>query len=315
MKPLNERASLLVDEMVDRAEELDLAVHVTDEGTRVIDAGVDAPGSLEAGRLYAEACMSGLGRVSFTRYSEGGLTMPGLSVTVIKPVLACLASQYAGWQIADDGYFAMASGPGRVLHGKEPLLEELKYREKTDRAVLLLESDKLPPRDVIRKVAELCGVRPESLCLVVAPTRSVVASVQVVARVVETGMHKMHECGFDVNAVLTGWGTAPLPPVASNSLEAMGWTNDAVLYGGDVWYGVRTDDDSILRVLERLPSSAAKDFGTPFAKLFRQYDGDFYKIDPLLFSPARIVVNNLSTGKVFHAGECATGVLREEWGL
>ncbi|MFP4481949.1 MAG: methenyltetrahydromethanopterin cyclohydrolase [Thermovirgaceae bacterium] len=315
MKALNERASLLVDEMIQRAEELDVTVHVTGEGARVIDAGVEASGSLEAGRLYAEACMSGLGKISFIHYSEGGLAVPGLSVTVAKPVLACLASQYAGWQIADDGYFAMVSGPGRILRGKEPLLEELEYREETGKAVLLLESDELPPGNVVRKVAESCGVVSESLFLVVAPTRSVVASVQVAARVVETGMHKMHECGFDVTSVMTGWGAVPLPPVGSNTLEAMGWTNDAVLYGGSVWYGVRTDDDSILEVLEKLPSSAARDFGTPFAKLFKQYDGDFYKIDPLLFSPARIMVNNLSTGKVFHAGEFATKILKEEWGL
>jgi len=315
MKPLNERASVLVDEMIDRAGELGLKVYVTDEGTRVIDAGVDAEGSLEAGRLYAEACMSGLGKVSFIQYSEGGLTLPGLCVTVAEPVLACLVSQYAGWQIADEGYFAMASGPGRALRGREPLLEELGYREDPGKAVLLFESDELPSGDVARKVAESCGVGPESLYLVVAPTRSVVASVQVAARVVETGMHKMHECGFDVTSVVTGWGVVPLPPVGSNTLEAMGWTNDAVLYGGNVWYGVRTGDEAILEVLEKLPSSAARDFGTPFAKLFKQYDGDFYKIDPLLFSPARVMINNLSTGRVFHAGGFATEVLREEWGI
>lgn len=315
MKPLNEAASVLVEEMIRRSPELDVAVHVTHEGAHVIDAGVEVRGSLEAGRLFAEACMSGLGRVAFVHYNEGGLAMPGLSVTVAKPVLACLASQYAGWQIAGDGYFAMASGPGRVLRGKEPLLEELGYHEEAGRAVLLLESDELPPHNVVRKVAESCLVDPESLFLVVAPTRSLVASVQVAARVVETGMHKMHECGFDVTSVVTGWGSVPLPPVGSSTLEAMGWTNDAVLYGGTVWYGVQTDDDSVLAVLGKLPSSAASDFGTPFAQLFRQYDGDFYRIDPLLFSPARVMVNNLSTGKVFHAGDLSTEVLRAEWGL
>jgi methenyltetrahydromethanopterin cyclohydrolase len=315
MKPLNEGASLLVDEMMHRAEDLDIAVHVSDSRAHVIDAGIHVRGSLEAGRLYAEACMSGLGKVDFVHYNEGALTMPGLSVTVSKPVLACLASQYAGWQIAEKDYFAMASGPGRVMRGKEPLLEELGYREQAEKIVLLLESDKLPSQEVLQKIAESCGVESASLYVLVAPTRSIVASVQVAARVVETGMHKMHECGFDVTTVVTGWGTVPLPPVGSNMLEAMGWTNDAVLYGGNVWYAVETDDDSILEVLEKLPSSAATDFGTPFAELFKQYDGDFYRIDPLLFSPARIMVNNLSTGKVFHAGDLATEVLRAEWGL
>ncbi|MCF7935679.1 MAG: methenyltetrahydromethanopterin cyclohydrolase [Synergistales bacterium] len=312
---LNERAAVLVQELIHEAEQLDVAVHRTEAGPVVVDAGVETAGSLEAGRLYAEACMSGLGRVAFVPYVHEGLSMPGVSVTVSRPVRACLASQYAGWQVSGGDYFAMASGPARILRGKEPLLEELGITEEPGVAVLTLESDSLPPAEVTRQLAADCGIPPQTLYLVVAPTKSLAASVQVVARVVETGLHKMHEVGFDIRAVKSGWGTAPLPPVGRNTLQAMGWTNDAVLYGGDVWYAVDCEDSAAEAVLERLPSSAARDFGVPFAELFKRYDGDFYQIDPLLFSPARVTLNNLATGRIFRAGELAVPVLSEEWGL
>jgi len=315
MKPLNEKAAVIVRDIIERAEELDVGVHRYKNGSVVVDAGVDRVGSLEAGRLYSEVCLGGLGDVSFIPYDVDGLSMPGLCVTTSRPLLACLASQYAGWRISDDDYFAMASGPGRILRGREPLLEEIGFTEKTTEAVLTLESDNLPSEGVTASIAQRCGVEPDGLYLVVARTNSTVASVQVVARVVETGMHKMHECGFDVTAVKSGWGVAPLAPVASNSLKAMGWTNDAVLYGGDVFYMVTAEDAAIESVMDKLPSSAASDFGVPFGELFKRYEGDFYKIDPLLFSPARITINNLSTGKLFRAGEPAVSVLKKEWGI
>ncbi len=315
MKPLNENAAAMVREMIEKAEELDVRVHRYENGTFVVDAGVECSGSLEAGRLYSEACLGGLGDVSFIPYDVDGLSMPGICVTTSRPLVSCLASQYAGWRISDDDYFAMASGPGRVLRGKEPLLEEIGYTEETTEAVLTLESDMLPPEGVTESIARRCGVDPDGLYLVVARTNSTAASVQVVARVVETGMHKMHECGFDVSTVKSGWGVAPLAPVGKNTLQAMGWTNDAVLYGGDVFYMVDADDAAIESVMDKLPSSAASDFGVPFGELFKRYEGDFYKIDPLLFSPARITVNNLSTGKLFRAGAPAVSVLKKEWGI
>ena len=130
-----------------------------------------------------------------------------------------------------------------------------------------------------------------------------VGSVQVAARVVETGLHKMLEVGFDIGTVLSGFGTCPLAPIAQDDLRAIGRTNDAVLYGGRAWYTVRTEDTHIETFIEKLPSSASRDYGTPFFDLFQRYGGDFYKIDPLLFSPAEVYVNNQTSGRTFHVGE------------
>ncbi len=303
MISVNERAVEIVRRMIADAEPLGLAVTCLPNGTTVVDAGVKVAGSLQAGRLFAEVCLGGLGEVRFCELDFDGLRLPGVTVSVSHPSVACMAAQYAGWAVKKGKFFAMGSGPARALYAGEPLFEKLDYRDQADVAVLALEGRKLPPQEAAEKVAGKCNIFPDRLYLLIAPTASLVGSVQVAARVVETGLHKMLEVGFDISTVLSGFGTCPLAPIAKDDLRAVGRTNDGVLYGGRAWYTVRADDAQIEEVIERLPSSASRDYGTPFYDLFKQYDGDFYKIDPLLFSPAEVSISNLTSGRTFHAGE------------
>ena len=308
MISLNEQALEIVRQMIVGAKVLGITVQRLANETTVVDAGVKVSGSLEAGRLFAEVCLGGLGQVRFCELNFKDFSLPGVEITVSQPVLACMAAQYAGWAVkaeeneGSDTYMAMGSGPARALYGAEPLFEQLAYRDQTDVAVLALESRTLPSAAVALWVAQKCRVSPEHLYLLVAPTASLVGSVQVAARVVETGLHKMLEVGFDIGTVLSGFGTCPIAPIAKDDLRAIGRTNDAVLYGGRAWYTVRTDDAHIENFIEKLPSSASRDYGTPFLDLFQRYGGDFYKIDPLLFSPAEVYVNNQTSGRTFHAG-------------
>jgi methenyltetrahydromethanopterin cyclohydrolase len=299
---VNERAVKIVQRMIADADALELAVTQLDNGTTVVDAGVRVPGSLEAGRLFAEVCLGGLGKVRFCELDVDGMWLPGVTVSVSHPPVACMAAQYAGWAVKGKKFFAMGSGPARALYRGEPLFEQLDYRDQADVAVLALEGRKLPPEEAAEKVAAKCQVSPDRLYLLVAPTASLVGSVQVAARVVETGLHKMLEVGFDLGTMISGFGTCPLAPIAKDDLRAIGRTNDAVLYGGRAWYTVRADDAQIEPVIEQLPSSASRDYGTPFYDLFQRYDGDFYKIDPLLFSPAEVAINNVTSGRTFRAG-------------
>ena len=299
---VNERAVKIVQRMIADAEALELAVAQLENGATVVDAGVQVPGSLEAGRLFAEVCLGGLGKVRFCELDVDGLWLPGVTVTVSHPPVACMAAQYAGWAVKGKKFFAMGSGPARALYRGEPLFEHLDYQDQADVAVLALEGRKLPLEEAAEKVATKCQVSPDHLYLLVAPTASLVGSVQVAARVVETGLHKMLEVRFDLGTVLSGFGTCPLAPISGDDLRAIGRTNDAVLYGGRAWYTVRADDAQIGPVIEQLPSSASRDYGTPFYDLFQRYEGDFYKIDPLLFSPAEVAINNVTSGRTFRAG-------------
>lgn len=315
MFSLNEGAKAVFDRLAGAADALQVGVAILDNGTTVLDTGVHVDGSLEAGRLFAEVCLAGLADVSLCQLQLEDLTLPGVSVSVHQPLLACMASQYAGWAVdvpASEGakkYFAMGSGPARALYRGEPLFDKIDYRDPAAMAVLALESGKLPTPEVAAWVAAKCDVSPRDLSVVVAPTASFAGSVQIAARVVETGLHKMHEVGFDIGTVRSGFGTCPLAPVAADDLSAIGRTNDGVLYGGRAWYTVDTDDERIESVIERLPARASRDYGVPFGDLFSRYGGDFYKIDPLLFSPGEVCITNSASGRTFRSGGLDTGVL------
>lgn len=308
MISLNELSAGIVAQLAERAEPLEVAVSRFDNGAQLIDAGVDVAGSLEAGRLFAEVCMGGLGDVRLRGLQVDGLALPGVEVAVSRPALGCMAAQYAGWAVNvpasgdNKKYFAMGSGPARALYRGEPLFDHIDYADPGQMAVLTLEARHLPTEAVAEWVARKCGVSVDAVHLLVAPTASLVGSVQIAARVVETGLHKMHEVGFDIGAVRSGFGCCPLAPVAADDLTAIGRTNDAVLYGSRAWYTAQTEDAAVEDVIERLPSSASRDYGVSFLELFKRYEGDFYKIDPLLFSPAEVSITNTTSGRTFRAG-------------
>jgi methenyltetrahydromethanopterin cyclohydrolase len=313
---LNESALALADRLAAEAEPVGVAVTTLANSTRLIDCGAKAPGGFEAGRVFAEICMAGLGKVGYAPVVLDGRWFPGVTVTTDRPAVACLASQYAGWRVDRDGYFAMGSGPGRALIRAEELYDDLDWDEHASAAVLCLETRDAPPAEVADFVAQRAGVAASALTLVMAPTASIAGGVQIAARVVETALHKLHELDFDVRRVLAGFGSCPLPPVDGDDMAAIGRTNDAVLYGGQVHLTVEADDDDALRELVgRLPASASSDYGEPFGKVLKDAEFDFYKIDPLLFSPAQIRLTSVSTGRSFEAGTVNLEVLeRSFWG-
>jgi methenyltetrahydromethanopterin cyclohydrolase len=313
---LNHRALELADRLAGDAEAARVAVTTLPNGTRLIDCGAQAAGGFEAGRCFAEICMAGLGTVVYAPIVIGGRWLPALTVTTDSPALACLGAQYAGWRIDREDYFAMGSGPGRALIRAEELYDDLDWDEQASAAVLCLETREQPPAEVADFVAQRAGVPGSALTLLMAPTASVAGGVQIAARVVETALHKLHEVGFDVRRVVAGYGNCPLPPVAGDDTDAIGRTNDAVLYGGQVHLTVEGDDDDALRELvERLPASASSDYGEPFISVLKSANFDFYAIDPLLFSPAQIRLTSVASGRSFEAGRVNLEVLeRSFWG-
>jgi methenyltetrahydromethanopterin cyclohydrolase len=311
---LNELAFQRLQQMLDASERYQIQMTRLASGAGVVDCGVHQGGSLAAGQAMAEISMASLGQV---RLSSGPQTVwpgPWVSVTTDHPVAACMASQYAGWRIATSNYFAMGSGPMRAARGEEPLLDAIGYRQSNARVVGVLESSDLPDASVCQAVAQQCRVQPAAVTLLVAPTASLAGTIQVVARSVETALHKMHELGFDLAQVRAGWGQAPLPPVAAEDLVAIGRTNDAVLYAGRVTLWVHADDQQLQTLGPQIPSASSPDYGEPFGEIFKRYDGDFYRIDPLLFSPACIQLVNLASGSAWQYGTVRSDVLQRSFG-
>lgn len=280
-------------------------------GARVIDCGGAHVGGLAAGLQMARVCLAGLADVSLTPSPDG----PMIQVYSDEPVRACLASQYAGWQIKVDKFFAMGSGPMRAAYGKEAIFDDLAaFREKPSCAVGVLETRKHPTEEVIAWLIAKLPTTVEKITLAVAPSSSMAGTIQVVARSLETALHKLHELKFDLAHVVSGYGVAPLPPVAAEEIKAIGWTNDAILYGGRVELWVRADDDLLATIGPKVPANASPDYGAPFAEVFARAGNDFYKIDPMLFSPAEVVFHNLKTGRSHAFGKRDPAVLRRSFG-
>jgi methenyltetrahydromethanopterin cyclohydrolase len=310
---VNARASVLVEQLVQEAAELRVAVSHGERGETLVDAGARAVGGIAAGLRLAAICMGGLGDVAIVPSSVTPRWPWTVVVRSSDPVTACLASQYAGWNLAygsgPDAFFALGSGPARALARTEPLFAELEYRDTAASATLLLESSRPPPAAVVDKVATACGLAASALTFLYAPTQSLAGAVQVVARVLEVALHKAHALKFPLPRILDGFGAAPLSPPHPDFVAAMGRTNDAIIFAGRVQLFVSGPAGEARALAEQLPSRASRDYGRPFAETFRRFKGDFYAIDPMLFAPAEVVVTAIETGESFHGGGVDLGLL------
>jgi methenyltetrahydromethanopterin cyclohydrolase len=311
---LNQQAFELCSQAIAKADSLRIGVHRSPMGPTLLDFGVATPGGIHAGLLLARICMSGRAEVTLQPAKDSIGSWSQVQVVTDDPLHACMASQYAGWPVSKDKFFAMGSGPMRTKRGKEHVLTKFGVVDSSPCAVGVLECDELPNAAVSELIANDCGIEPKGLVLCVAPTRSIAGAIQVVARSVETSMHKLFELGFDLHSVVSGVGVAPLPPPALDFVQGIGRTNDAILYGGHVTLWVNADDEVLHELGPKIPSVASRDYGAPFAKTFKQYDYDFYKVDPGLFSPAVITLVNLKSGRSFRFGAMRPDILLQSFG-
>jgi methenyltetrahydromethanopterin cyclohydrolase len=323
---LNASSLTLVKRLCKEAEKYAVAVEETVSGATLVDAGINAEGGFLAGEIVTEICLGGYGTAKLLPIQYGDVILPSMFVQTDHPTLSTLASQFAGWQIKIDEFSAIASGPARALALKpKDLFEKINYKEESDTAVLVLETETRPSETVIQQIAAKCRVTPNNLYLLLFSTTSPTGATQVAGRIVETGLFKLMRLGFDPWLAKHAWGYAPVVPLHPSSEEAMGRSNDAVLYGGTANYTVNYEDDGKLATLVMMaPSSASKmlqeakrlaDKSPRFIDIFKDVGFDFYKIDPNIFAPAVVVVNNLKTGKSFQAGHLDIEVVKASLGI
>jgi len=320
---VNKLSQPLVRELLDNAGKLRLSVQTLDNGCTIIDAGINAAGGLEAGRIITEICLGGMGTVAISQSAYTDRWPLTVNVHTSNPVLACLGSQYAGWSLSHEKYYALGSGPARAMATKtkegvsspvEELYKELGYQDHAEQTVLVIENDKVPPLEIVEKVASACGVSPDKLTIIVTPTSSLAGCVQVVGRVLEVAMHKAHALHFPLENILDGTGSAPICPPHPDFVQAMGRTNDAILFAGLVHIFVKGTDEAAEKLANELPSSTSKDYGKPFAQIFKEYQYDFFKIDAMLFSPASVIVTAIESGNSFRAGRLDNELLNLSFG-
>ena len=310
---VNMLAGQLVDAFVRDAALLRLRIVRGALGETLIDAGATVPGGIEAGLRLAQICLGGLGDVRLEKSGHDRWPF-ALTVRSSHPVIACLGSQYAGWSLAHGEFFGLGSGPGRALAQKEAIFADIGYRDQASRAVLVLESDLPPPPAVVEMVALACALPASALTFIYAPTRSLAGGTQVVARSLEVALHKAHELHFPLERIIDGMASAPLPPPHPDFIQAMGRTNDAIIYAGTAHLFVTGPAGAARDLAHALPSSNSRDHGKPFAEIFASYNGDFYQMDPMLFSPAVAMVTAVESGETFRAGRIEQGLVDASFG-
>lgn len=310
MESLNRMALELADEALDFAEELDVGAVELDSGATVLDFGFEHQGGIEAGLLLAELQTAGLATVQARLEAVAGAPLPRIELSTDHPGLALLGAQKAGWELSVGEFEGLGSGPARALVAEETEFHELGYTDAFEFAVLAVEADRLPTDEVARRVADRAGVDPDRLYLVAFPSASVVGGVAAAARPAELAVFRLAELGYDPTAVVSATGSAPVPPVAADEATAIARGNDAVAYGGRVHLVVEEGFDSF----EEVPSTAAEEYGTPFAEAFDAAGWEFSEVPVAVFGPGQVTID-VAGGPTHVLGETEEALLAASFGL
>ncbi len=325
---INELAKNLVEKLIHNKEIYTVEVHNLVNNSIVLDM---TKSSWIGGKLIGEICMGGLGTVEFSYYNLDGHFIPSVNVHTSEPLISCMASQLAGWsvklkkEVEKNGvskkkviFQSLGSGPARAKSRVEKLFDEINYTDSSECAVIVFETPKLPNEEVMDIVAEKCGVEASNTFAVCAPTACLAGSIQVAARIVETGIHKLHEIKFPINLIKDGFGTTTIAPIAKDDLGAMGRTNDSISAAGMTYYTIDVEKDEegdLFELINKAPANTSSSYGKPFIETFKEANFNFYDIDPGLFAPATYTFTNIRTGKSKTVGKTNHALLKQSYGF
>jgi methenyltetrahydromethanopterin cyclohydrolase len=316
MISINREAMKVVRAILDAPEALGVKPITLDNGSTVLDMGLEAPGGWLAAKYYTLVTLGGLADVSYEAFPLGDRMLAAARVMIDHPQEACVASQIAGWRIDEPGteFAAIVSGPGRALNrNPDDYFKYVDYRDRHSEAVVTIQASRPVSTAVADTIADGCGVEPGNVYILLAPNRSLACAVQVAARIVEQSLHRLGEEDFDLRSVRSAYGFGVIPPLIDDDVVSMGRINDSLLYGGIATITVESTDEECGRVVGNVVSSASPAYGRPFVEIYEDAGRDFYEIPTDLHSPAVLHLNNLSTGRTFSAGAINEDVLRRSF--
>lgn len=317
MVSLNKRAMRVVRKIMDEAEDLGCLVVKMDCGATIIDMGQECKGSWEAGLLFTRADIGDLGLVQYGTFKlDQHYTFTSIDMFIDQPLVACMASEIAGWKLGDGEFATIGSGPARALahHPSDWYFEMTDYKDDWHEAVICLQDVKYPTDATALEIARFCNVKPEDLYILTTPSTCLVASVQVSARMLEQNCHKMLEKHFPAGQVVHARGSAPIAPFCKDETKTMGRINDALIYGCEVELWVDATDEEIEKVIWQLVGvTSSPNYGDDFEKIFVDAGKDFFYIDHDVHSLAKVQIHNINSGKAFRAGEINYDVLRRSF--
>jgi len=296
-------------------EQLNCKRMILKNGTTVVDMGAFAPGGWLAAKLFVEATIGGLGYVNYGRFQLGSIDLPSIDVFIDHPQVASLSCQFSSWPMEKKdipGYIRpFGCGPARALAQNDFFVKLWDYVDIHHETVFGLQSETLPDEEFANGVAAACHIAPENLYILCCRTGSLVGSINVSSRTIETTVWSLYAQGFDLKKVISGAGSCPIAPPVKDDFHAMVRVNVATIYGGSVRYVVDSTDAEIEAIMDKLPTSAAKRYGYPFHKMFEEAGRDIFQTDHDINSVAVFEIMNYNTGNVFRSGEFREEYLKE----
>jgi methenyltetrahydromethanopterin cyclohydrolase len=296
------------------AEQLNCKVIHMPDGATVIDMGVHAPGGWQAGKLFVEATIGGLGYVTFGSFQVEDLSLPSIDVYIDHPVEATQSSQFSGWQMPGSDPASkitpIGSGPARAIARNDRWSQASPYQDIHHETVFAAQTTETPAEDFIAEVAAACKISPQNLYILAARTASITGAIQIGSRTVEASLGKIMALGFDLSKVVCGMGTCPIVPPVHDEFKGMDRVNTALIYGATVRYVFDCEDHEIEQLIKKLPFNASPRFGEPFAKIFEEGERNFYKVDKDIHSIAVYEITNYASGRTFKAGEIRVDMLK-----
>jgi methenyltetrahydromethanopterin cyclohydrolase len=302
--------------LIEHAEQLGCRHFRLESGAHIIDMGVEQKGGFEAGRLFAEITMADLATCHLTNHVlPGDISVLAVEMYTAEPLLACLCSQIGGYPLSSGDFAAIGSGPGRAKAALDidHSFHFTDYRDNSDEVVFGIQANHFPDEGMVRQVERDCRVVPENIYFLAHKTSSIVASIQVSARILEQTVNKMIKKGFDLSTLEYARGFCLVAPLDLDPEAAMGKINDSLLYGGQSEFWVKWDDHKIQEILPKLVTESSKDYGRLFRELFIDAGRDFYKMDLDIHSPASVQIVNMNSGKMFKAGRLREDLIKKSF--
>lgn len=305
---INRRCGALWQQLWDNAPALGLARCALPCGAQLLDAGMSAPGSLEAGRLITELAQGGLARAALSMGAVGGKPLPVITVESLQPCAAALSLQM--------GCFVgglMLSGPVRLLLEKPEYVAVDAPRESMESlAVAVLQSDGPVEERWVLDLARAAQVPPRALRLVAAPMHSVAGCTQIAGRMNENVILTLvRSLGYPAARVRHILGASPVCPVYKGPGKVL-LPDDLLHYRGEAFLTLAAaPGDDVAALAHNLCFESLPIFGTLFADLLDAAGGDFFQIPNIshINKLARVTINDITGGKVACAGAFREDVL------
>ena len=309
---LTKEALPIVNELIENAEKLNVKVAKINNAT-VIDCGIEAEGSIEAGLLFTKISLGGIADVQLNFPVDESI-FPAVQVATSFPVLATLGCQAASWNVNKGDFFGMVCGPGRAIAQKpSKIFKLIDYKDESETAILCIESDKLPTEVIIDYLAEKCKVDKSKLIILMIKTACLVEYIQMAGRAIELGVFRLVEqLGYAKEKILHAIGTGFVPPLSEDADISNDRVNNALIYGTKLLLIVKSDpNDNLEELIAKLPSKFSSNYGKKFLEMFNEAGKDFANFDLTILAPTEIIVNDIRTGKIYHEGKLNLKLLKE----